>query len=340
MILINDFFVRYKEAVSNQMELILKRNGGKIISATRFMNQKAMQQEDIKDSIYIYSPIVYICKAIKEILSNSSEVVHIFEEEPCLWKVVLLNISNNPLYISMYRRPTEKYATHLKKYRNLKKVFVELDKHKEILIGYGVDATKIEVTPTPSKISREKSKRIFDNQNINVVFASWNSAEGNPVVERGLEYLLGLLKENKNFSLTIPLRDKNTETFEKRAKEFDVWNRITLMEINNDLKLLEDIFDKADFVAFVPQKRVVKDVPNSLIDGLVRGKPIIISDVIDFSKVVAKEKIGFVVKRGEYPKRLEITNEEYKQMSERAYDYSEIHSQDNYIQIIEKSYSK
>ena len=30
MIVINDFFVRYKEAVSNQMELISQRNNGKI----------------------------------------------------------------------------------------------------------------------------------------------------------------------------------------------------------------------------------------------------------------------------------------------------------------------
>ena len=37
MLIINDFFVRYKEAVSNQMESISKYNNGKIISATRFM---------------------------------------------------------------------------------------------------------------------------------------------------------------------------------------------------------------------------------------------------------------------------------------------------------------
>ena len=35
MLIINDFFVRYKEAISNQMELIAKNNDGKIISATR-----------------------------------------------------------------------------------------------------------------------------------------------------------------------------------------------------------------------------------------------------------------------------------------------------------------
>lgn len=60
MLVINDFFVRYKEAVSNQMELISKANNAKIISATRFMGQQAMQKEDIKDNI-ICSTIKILC---------------------------------------------------------------------------------------------------------------------------------------------------------------------------------------------------------------------------------------------------------------------------------------
>lgn len=284
--------------------------------------------------------MVYIFMAIKEILSNPTDVVHIFEEEPCLWKRILLNISNNPLYVSMYRRPNEKYATHLKKYKSLKKVFVEVEKHKKLLIEYGFKESQVEVTPTPSKIPREKNKKTYNNQNINVVFASWNNAEGDAIVERGLEFLLGLLKENKNFSLTIPLRDNDTEVFEKKAMEFGVWDRIRLLDINNDTNLLINLFDEADYVAFVPQKRIVKDVPNSLIDGIVRGKPVIISDVIDFSEIVANEKIGFVIKKGEKPKKLEISSEEYKKLSENAFVYSGRHSQDNYIQIIEKAYNE
>ena len=65
MIIINDFFVRHKEAVSNQMEIILKNNKGKIISATRFMGQKPLQEEDIKDNIYVYKPIIYFFMVIK-----------------------------------------------------------------------------------------------------------------------------------------------------------------------------------------------------------------------------------------------------------------------------------
>ena len=65
MLIINDFFVRYKEAVSNQMESISKYNNGKIISATRFMGQKALQEEDKKDNIYVYSPVRYFLETIK-----------------------------------------------------------------------------------------------------------------------------------------------------------------------------------------------------------------------------------------------------------------------------------
>ena len=340
MILLNDFFVRYKEAVSNQMELILKSNTGKIISATRFMNQKALQVNDRKDNIYVYSPLVYPIVAVKEIMNNSEDLVHIFEEEPCLWKRILLNSIGNPLYISMYRRPDEKYARHLKKYKNLKRVFVELEKHKEILIQHGVEKEKIFVTPTPSKIIRKKSEKVFNPQNVNVLFASWNNKEGDAIVERGLEYLLGLLKENEEFSLTIPLRDNDTKVFEEKAKNYGVWNRINLLEINNSMDLLTQLFDNSDFVAFVPQKRIVKDTPNSLVDGIVRGKPVIISDVIDFSEVVIREKIGYVVKKGDKPKKLQISIEDYKKLSENAYEYSKLHSQNNYITIIKNEYYK
>ena len=341
MLIINDFFVRYKEAVSNQMELIAKNNDGKIISATRFMGQKAMQEEELKDNIYVYSPIKYIFEAIKGVLKTTkTETIHIFEEEPSIWKRILLNKSQNPLYISMYRRPNKKYAQHLKKYKTLKKVFVELKYHKELLINNGIPESKIEVTPTPSKIPRRKSDKKYNPENINILFASWNNKEGDAIRERGLEYLLKLLQVNPNATLTIPLRDNDTEEFEKMAEEMGVRDRVSLLEINNETNRLIQLFDNADFVSFVPQKRIVKDVPNSLIDGLVRGKPIIISDVIDFSREVKDNNIGIVVEKGAEPIKLNISESEYNALSQRAYEYSEIHSQQNYLAVIEKSYNK
>lgn len=339
MLVINDFFVRYKEAVSNQMELILKANNAKIISATRFMGQQAMQTEDIKDNIYVYSPMKYIFQAIKETNKSKREIVHIFEEEPCFWKRVLFNKTGNPLYVSMYRRPTEKYSRHLKKYKNLKKVFVELPQHKQLLVKYGIDEKKVEVTPTPSKIERKKSNKEYNTDNVNILFASWNNKEGNAIKERGVEYLLDLLKENPNYTLTIPLRDNDTKNFNAIAKEKGVYDRVKLLEIHNNTQILTQLFDESDFVAFVPQKRVVKDVPNSLIDGLVRGKPVIISDVIDFSEEVKQYGIGIVVQGGEKAKKLNIDKETYIELSKRAFEYSEKNSNENYLNIIQNSYN-
>ena len=338
MIVINDFFVRYKEAVSNQMELIAKANKGKIVSATRFMGQQAMQQEDIKDDIYVYLPLKYIFQAVKETYKAKNEKIHVFEEEPCLWKRILFNKTGNPLYISMYRRPTKNYAKHLKKYKNLKKVFFELPQHKKLLMDYGIEKEKIEVTPTPSKIERKKSQKKYDPNNVNILFASWNNKEGNAIKERGLEYLLELLKENPNYTLTIPLRDNDTETFNMIAKRIGVSDRVKLLEIHNNTEILTQLFDDSDFVAFVPQKRIVKDVPNSLIDGIVRGKPIIISDVIDFSQEVKKYGIGIVVPGGEKAKKMMIDENTYTELSNRAYEYSARNSNENYLKIIQDSY--
>lgn len=338
MIIINDFFVRYKEAVSNQMELISKRSNGKIISATRFMGQKPLQEQDKKDNIYVYHPFIYFLKAIREVKKNSKDTVHVFEEEPSLWKRILFNSSNNPLFVSMYRRPNKEYAEHLKKYKNLKRVFVELEKHKEILMQYGIQENKIMVTPTPSKIPRKRSNKEFNPANVNILFASWNNKEGNAIRERGLEYLLQLLKENTNFSLTIPLRDNDTQAFEQMAKKLGVWDRVSLLDIHNNMDTLINLFDNSDFVAFVPQKRIVKDVPNSLIDGLVKGKPVIVSDVIDFSETVSNNDIGYVIPRGKKAQKMDISIDEYAEMSKRAYEYSRVHSQENYVKIIEKGY--
>lgn len=338
MLVINDFFVRYKEAVSNQMELIAKANKGKIVSATRFMGQQAMQQEDIKDDIYVYSPLKYIFQAVKETYKAKNEKIHVFEEEPCLWKRILFNKTGNPLYISMYRRPTKNYAKHLKKYKNLKKVYVELPQHKKLLMDYGIEKEKIDVTPTPSKIERKKSQKKYDPNNVNILFASWNNKEGNAIKERGLEYLLELLKENPNYTLTIPLRDNDTETFNMIAKRIGVSDRVKLLEIHNNTEILTQLFDDSDFVAFVPQKRIVKDVPNSLIDGIVRGKPIIISDVIDFSQEVKKYGIGIVVPGGEKAKKMMIDENTYTELSNRAYEYSARNSNENYLKIIQDSY--
>lgn len=335
MLIVNDFFKRRKEAVSNQMEALLTITNGKIITATRFMKQKSFQKEDRKDNIFVYPPLIYHIMLYLNILLSKNDV-HIFEEEPQLEKRLLFNMFNKDVYVSMYREPFEKYAMHLKKYKNLRAVYVEMDTHKEKLINYGIDENKIHVTYTPAKVTRKSNEKLFDPSNINLLFASWNNKEGNPLYERGLVYILDLLVKNPNMNLTVLLRDNKTKEFQQMILDRNLKKRVRMIDVTEEE--LENEFDKTDFVIFTIQKKLTKDVPNSLIDGISRGKPLIMTDVFGFSEIVKKEKIGIVIKPNTKPIKFDITPEQYNEMSKKAYEVSKKYTNENYVKSIIKHY--
>lgn len=331
MLFVSDFFTRHKEAVSNQLELLAEKQSGKIIAATRFMGQRALHKDDTRDGIFVVPSFTYPIILAAMILSGR-DAVHVFEEESFWWKKALFNMSRRPLYVSLYRRPELEHIDYLRSYKYLQKIFVELPVHKEMLIKHGFKSHQISIAPTPAKIGREKSTKEYNPKDVSIVFASWNNSEPNALYNRGLVYLLDLLVSNPECSLSIPLRDSKIDEFLSLAKEKSVESRINLLEIKS-IKELESLYDQADFVAFTAQDRIVKDVPNSLIDGLSYGKPSIITDVLDFWTVVDENKVGIVIKQGTSPERLNITANQYKHMSKRAYDYSANHTPDTYQRL-------
>lgn len=337
MLIINDFFKRNKEAVSNQMEYLLNKTGGKIVSATRFMKQKAFQKEDRLDKIYIYPPILYNVLLPFYVLFCKDDI-HIFEEEPSLYKRLICNLSTRKLYISMYREPYHEYANHLKKYKNLSGIFVESDYHKEKLIQYGFKKSQVYVSYTPAKVPRKNNEKKIDLSHVNLLFASWNNAEGDPLSERGLIYLLNLLVINKNFYLTVLLRDDKTAKFIEEIRSRNLENKVKLLDVT-EKELIEE-FDKCDFVVYPIQKKLTKDIPNSLIDGIARGKPVILSTIFGFSKIVETEKIGYVIEPNTQPIKFDIREKEYYSMSKKAFEVSKKYTKDLYVKNIIKSYKE
>ncbi len=334
MIIVNDFFKRKIEAVSNQMEACLDELGGKIISASRFLGQEVLKEEDIRDNIFIYTPFKYKIALIKEMLNKSKESILVFEEEPSIFKRILFNLSRRDVYISMYRKPYKKYINHIKKYKYLKKIFVELESHKKILIENGIDKNKILVVPTPAKVRFCQNKKEFNPEKIKLVFASWNNTDKIDTTKiRGLFYLVDCLKKHKNLSLNIVLRDNRTKILDNYIKQNEVDKQVEYIEIKNDEEL-EKVFDESDFAVYLLQKQIVKDVPNSLIDGLSRGKPIFMTDVLSFHEVVSAEQIGFVVKPNCPVIDFKITKAEYDILSKNAYNFAKKHSISHYTRVI------
>ena len=337
MIIVNDFFKRQKEAVSNQMELAKNIYNCKIITATRFMKQKAFQKEDRQDNIFIYHPIIYHIVLFFHMFKKDKDV-HIFEEEPQFEKRFLFNTFNKNVYVSMYREPFPKYAEHLKKYKNLKAVYVEMEEHKQELIDWGIDKKLIHVTYTPSKLKRKKNTKVYDPKHVNLLFASWNNKEGKPLLERGLIYLLDLLEKNKNLYLTILLRDNDTKEYLEMVSKRKLDKRVQLLDIKEEE--LEREFDNGDFVVFPIQKKLTKDVPNSLIDGITRGKPLILSTIFGFAKTAKENNIGIIIEPNTKPFKFKVDEKEYQMLSDNAYNLSKRYVAKNYQKVIIDNYKK
>ena len=143
-----------------------------------------------------------------------------------------------------------------------------------------------------------------------------------------------MLVINPGFTLNIVLRDSNTADFINEVKGRGIQDRVTLTEI----KIPEDltyVFEQCDFVAFPAQERVVKDVPNSLLDGLMFGKPSLLTDTIDFHEIVTKFGLGVVVPAHEQAKELKIEQKEYDAMRKRAQEYSKRHTKKSYLEIVD-----
>jgi len=337
MLIINDFFARKIEAISFQMEAILQGLGGQIITAKRFFSQKVLQKEDIKDKIFVYYQMQYKFKLMTKILFSKDKNVFVFEEEPSFFKRMIINLSKKNLYVSMYRKPYFKYMKHLKKYNNLKKIFVEMEEHRKILLDFGFLPQQVVVSPTPAKISRKKNSKKYNPEKINLLFASWNNTDKiDTSYVRGLLYIIDCLKKYKNLLLTIILRDNNTKIFNQYVKSSKVKNRVKLINIKNNSQL-EKAFDDSDFIIYMLKKQIVKDVPNSLIDGISRGKPILMTNVLSFSQDVIDNHIGLVFPPDQIERNFAINKNDYAILSSNAYKYSKKHTLENYINIIKRN---
>lgn len=333
MIYICDFFVNDKEAISNQIKALSESVKGKIFSSGIFLGQKNLQWDDIKNNRYILPAFLYKL-VLPFVVLFSRNPIHYFEEEPSLFKRLCFNLlmRRRPLYITMYRRPTDDYVRHVLKYKNLRKIFVELETHKKILLDGGVEVGKIGVFRTPSIFKRERNSKPFLKDDISIIFASWNSKEDRHLHDRGIVSLLDAVVLH-GFRLIIVLRDEKVDELKKLIKDRDIENKINLVSPKDREELLS-VYRNSDFVSFVPKKRVTKDVPNSIIDGLMIGKPAIVSSIIDVADIVKKERMGIIVgDDGTF--NLNIDSITYNSWSQKAFDFSLASEMRRYLRLTE-----
>ena len=335
MLYISDFYKENKEAVSNQIRILQEKNNGYLLAASVFLDQRILHPDDLSKNKIILTESSYE-SSLSALIPAFDLGIHYFEEEPNPKRVKLFNSSTSPLFISMYRRPDKTYCEHLLQYKNLKKVFVELESHQKIMIENQIPQEKIIICPTPSLFDvSQKVEKKFNPNNINLLFGSWNGGDMQSLTERGLIYLLKLLQKNKTTKLHILARDNNTELFLQIAKETEVSSQIQIYYNIENKKDLKKVFDKIDIVVFCMPKKVTKDVPNSIIDGIILGKTCIITDKVDFAQIVKEKKLGVVINNFEDPIDLNLEfGEKYYEYQKNCNQVASLYTAENYCKIV------
>jgi glycosyltransferase involved in cell wall biosynthesis len=334
MIYICNFYAHQREGVSNQIELLRQKTGGFLYAAGIFLNQQHLSYGDLLDRRVIVSSREFkktLPGFVKSLPKNES--IHYFSEEPELDKLKIFNSVSNNLYISMYRKPTEKYVKFLKRFKNLVRVFVELESHRGYLIDHGIKPEMVMVSNSPSMFERSFMPRNFRNR---FIFASWNGGDIVSLQERGLISILDLVESNSSNTCNIILRDNEIDLYSKMIVERGLVNRVNLLTIQKPRDLY-DAFMYADIVLFLMQKKITKDVPNSIIDGFMLGKPVIMTNVTDLANTVISSDIGWVISPGEIID-MNVVTRTYKVKSENAFAFSQERTVDNYVSTVISGY--
>ena len=317
MIYLVNFFARKIEAISRQVEEARQDKKDPIITCCYFLGQKPLNIKDIKDNIWIFPKKIYpIVAFIVIVLTNCD--IHIFEDEPSIWRKISLNFRKRKIYVSLFKDINKSLINYLNKIKFINLITVE-DEDSFIYISKNLKNKNIKVKLLyPSPLWVPKPTTTIDNNHL--LFASWNGGSKQDLIDRGIYDLLFLVKQTKS-TCSIVIRDNETDFLKKLIKKHKLDRFIKIVNPTN-YKSLKEEFEKANYVVLIPRKAIMKYVPNSLIDGLSLGKPCIISKKLRFCNTVIKNKIGLFFSYKEIKSFKLLSLENYKIMSFQCTNWS------------------
>ncbi|MFH0835977.1 MAG: glycosyltransferase family 4 protein [Candidatus Micrarchaeota archaeon] len=218
---------------------------------------------------------------------GSTTINHLFASYSSFKKNFFLNNFTKPTVLTITSNLERVKGLELEKARFVvvgsKK---QLEKARSIVGGNcaavlpGVDLTRFKPSPPPSM------------ENLRIVSASSCVSERD-FKEKGFELLLRSLTRAKNVEASIAWRGTQWDLLNKRVEELDLRDKTRLF---NKVVDMPGLMAESHCAVLVPLSgEVGKDYPNSLIEALASGRPIIASRSLGISEVIEKEKCGLVV---------------------------------------------
>jgi glycosyltransferase involved in cell wall biosynthesis len=111
--------------------------------------------------------------------------------------------------------------------------------------------------------------------------------------QKGFDLLFDLVSRRNDLRLIILMRGLLTGALQKRLKLFDIEDRVTVIDTYVDINAILSRVHAT--IALAENPGVIRSYPHSLIESLVAGKPIILSDTIPMADYARGNNVGCVV---------------------------------------------
>ena len=233
---------------------------------TYFYRRKLPKELNTEQSInIIFHPSLKKFGVLKSIKGKT-----VYVASTCLWL-------QKPEYIEYYNRHVDLLVVNNEKDFETAKFFL---KTRVVMITPGVDAKGLQKT----------HKQLDGPLQVLIASAPWTRKQ---IKTKGIKALFEVLKRRDDIHLTLLLRGYLESNIKSLINSFGIEDKVSLV---NKSIVIKDYIQKADVVFLVAKGRgIVKSTPHSLVEACYAGVPIITNELINFSSVVKKNKIGKVI---------------------------------------------
>ena len=236
---------------------------------------------------FAYYPLTFI---VAKFLNRKGNLSHIYTS---LCDLPYLHIIKKKPIILTAAAPCneQRLKKKIKLLKRLDKIVVETESDKELLLKYGVSKSKIELVYPPvdlKKFSYKKAK----SRRFTILYATCPE-KNKDFGLRGFNLIAEAASADKNIAFEAPWRYKNFRKAIQAAKRMKLDN---LKVTHGMIRDMNRKYAEADctIIPYTKKQVFLKQIPNSAVESLAAGKPVLVSSEVGIAGLIKKEKCGIV----------------------------------------------
>lgn len=241
---------------------------------------------------FIYYPLTFL---FAKALNKRSNLSHIYTS---LCDLPYLHVlRKKPIILTATAPCSEKrLKKKIRLLKRLDKIIVENEYDKGLLLKHGISPKSIALIYPPVDLGNffySKAK----NKKFTILYATSPERTGDFGL-RGFNLIASTAKFSDNTVFDAPWRYKSYRKACKIIKESGLSNVLVYHSIIKDMN---SKYAHADctIIPYTKQQIFLKQIPNSAIESLAAGKPILCSSKVEIAKIIGKEKCGVVFEPNE-----------------------------------------